>query len=58
MNTTLWIIIGVLVVLAAGALWIVAGVARVANDVMDEIMDSKRHNYKQTEKEVDNDTEN
>jgi len=51
--TTIAIIIAILIVIIGGLAWIIIGIGRTAKDVMDDIMDNDRHDYKESEREAE-----
>lgn len=51
--TTIAIITAILIVIIGGLAWIIIGISRTAKDVMDEIMDNDRHDYKESEREAE-----
>ncbi len=51
--TTLISIIAIIIVIIAGIAWLVAAVSKWDGEVMDDIINRDRHNYKQTERSTD-----
>jgi len=51
--TTLSIIIAILIVIIGGLAWLIIGIGRTAKDVLDDIMDKDRHDYKESEKDAE-----
>jgi hypothetical protein len=51
--TTLICITATIIVIIAGIAWLVAEVGKWDDEVMDEIINRDRHNYKQTERSID-----